>query len=64
MIPNEATYEEAVRLIADLVGDIIMVDELSLIKNDLVRVKVQARKIFEIKGDLQIFIGDQGYTLY
>lgn len=51
----------AVKLIAELAGDVIVVDELSLIREGPVRVKIWARNISKINGNVRIFIEDQGY---
>lgn len=44
-VPDRARNVEAVTKIGELAGNVIAVDELSLIKEDVVRVRIQARDI-------------------
>ena len=54
---------EAVTLIAQLAGEVIVVDEVSLIKEGLVRVKLRARAISKLKGFVEFFVEGTGYEV-
>lgn len=54
-----ARTEAAIKLVAKLAGDVVVVDELSLISDGPVRVKTRARNIEKIRGNVEIFIEDQ-----
>ncbi|CAL5013854.1 unnamed protein product [Urochloa decumbens] len=60
---DQARSVEAVTLIAELAGEVIAVDEVSLIKEDPVRVKLQAREIAKIRGFVEIFVAGVGYEV-
>lgn len=62
-VPDAAKTKEVVKTIAGLAGDVVCVDELSLIKEDPVRVKINARNIAKIRGFVQIFIGKDGHEI-
>ncbi|CAN6347363.1 unnamed protein product [Urochloa humidicola] len=62
-IPNNARSVEAITLIAELAGDVITVDELSLIRDGPVRVKLSARDISKIRGFIEIFVNGAGYEI-
>ncbi|CAN6248592.1 unnamed protein product [Urochloa humidicola] len=62
-IPDHARNVDAVTLIAELAGDVIAVDEVSLIKEDPVRVKLQAREIAKLRGYIEFFAGGVGYEV-
>ncbi|CAN6309400.1 unnamed protein product [Urochloa humidicola] len=62
-IPDCARNVDATTLIAELAGDVVAVDEVSLIKEDLVRVKMQAREIDKIRGFIEIFINGEGFDV-
>ena len=49
-IPDPARNVEAITLIAELAGEVIVVDEVSLIKEGPVRVKLLARDISKLRG--------------
>lgn len=53
-VPDRARNADAVTLIGELAGDVITVDELSLIKDEAIRVKIQAREIDKIRGFVEI----------
>lgn len=59
-VPDIARTETAVKLVAELAGEVIVVDELSLIREGPVRVKLRAREIDKIRGNVEVFIEDQG----
>ena len=62
-VPDSAENIEAVTLIAELAGEVMVVDEVSLIKDGPVRVKLRAREIASIKGFLEIFIEGVGFEI-
>ncbi|CAO2194224.1 unnamed protein product [Urochloa humidicola] len=62
-IPDRARTVEAVTLIAELAGDVVAVDEVSIIKEEPVRVKMQAREVANLRGYIQIFIDGIGYDI-
>ncbi|CAL5098046.1 unnamed protein product [Urochloa decumbens] len=62
-IHPRARYEEAVRLIAKLAGEVVVVDELSLIREGPVRVKLNGRNINKLRGFVEIFIGKVGHEV-
>ena len=62
-IPTKAKTKEMVKLIAELAGEVICVDELSLIKDGPVRAKINARDISKIRGFVEIFIEKAGYEI-
>ncbi|CAO2163772.1 unnamed protein product [Urochloa humidicola] len=62
-IPDHARNVDVVTLIAELARDVIAVDEVSLIKQDPVRVKLQAREIAKLRGYIEFFTGGVGYEV-
>lgn len=62
-IPDQASNVEAATLIGELAGEVITVDELSLIKEEPVRIKLQAREIEKIQGFVEVFIEGTGYEI-
>jgi hypothetical protein len=54
---------EAVKEITTLVAEPLLVDELSLIRDEPVRVKVRCRKPEAINGDLEFFFNGEGVFL-
>jgi len=62
-VPEPAKNIEAVTLIAELAGEVMVVDEVFLIKDGPVRVKLRAREIASIKGFLEIFIEGVGFEI-
>jgi hypothetical protein len=62
-VPDEAKGVEAVTAIAKRAGEVIVVDEVSLIKVGPVRVKIRARDISKIKGYLEVFIEGEGHDI-
>lgn len=62
-VPDRARTVEGISLIGELAGNVLVVDELSLIKDDVVRVKIQARDIEKIRGIVEIFIEGVGYDI-
>lgn len=62
-IPIVARTKEAVKLIAELMGEVIAIDELSLIRNEPVRVHINCRNVQRIRGFIEIFIGKMGYEI-
>ncbi|CAN6302031.1 unnamed protein product [Urochloa humidicola] len=62
-VPDKARNVEAVTLIAELAGEVIAVDELSIIKDEAVRVKIRARDIDSIRGYVEFFVEETGYEV-
>ncbi|CAN6226493.1 unnamed protein product [Urochloa humidicola] len=62
-IPPRALNVEAVTLIAELAGEVVVVDELSLIKEGPVRVKLRVRELQSIRGIIEIFFEGVGYDI-
>lgn len=62
-IPSLARNEDAVRQIAELAGEVEVIDELSLIREGPVRVKINARKVHKLNGFLEVFFGKVGREL-
>lgn len=62
-VPDWARCVEVVTLIGELAGNVIIVDELSLIKEEPIRVKIQARDIDKVRGLVEIFIDGVGYDI-
>lgn len=62
-VPDRARNLDAATLIAELAGEVVTVDELSLIKDEAVRVKIKAREIEKIRGFVEIFIEGVGYEI-
>ena len=62
-MPHPARNVEAITLIAELAGEVIVVDEVSLIKEGPVRVKLQARDISKLRGFIEVFILGVGYEI-
>lgn len=62
-VPDRARNVEAVTLVGELAGEVIVVDELSLIKEEPIRVKIQAREIDKIRGFVEVFIEGIGYEI-
>ncbi|CAO2172928.1 unnamed protein product [Urochloa humidicola] len=58
--PDRARNVDAATLIAELAGDVLAVDELSLIREGPVRVRMQAREIEKLRGYIEIFIDGVG----
>ncbi|CAN6166580.1 unnamed protein product [Urochloa humidicola] len=62
-VPDGARNVDAVTLVAELAGDVVAVDEVSIIKEGPVRVKMQAREVSKLRGYIQIFIEGIGYDI-
>jgi hypothetical protein len=60
-LPAIDLKEEVVMMVATLVGDPILVDELSLIKTGSVRVKINCRDPSKLRGFVRIFFNKMGY---
>ena len=58
-----ARIPDAVRVIAELAGSIVTVDEVSLIRDGPVRVKMNVRNLSSLRGFIEILIGKKGYEL-
>jgi hypothetical protein len=62
-LPSFASKEEVVMKVATLAGDPILVDELSLIKTGLVRVKINCINPTTLRGFVRIFFNMIGYHI-
>lgn len=62
-VPDRARSVEVVSLIGELAGEVVIVDELSLIMEDPVRVKLQARDIDKLRGIVEVFVEGVGYDI-
>jgi len=62
-VPDQALNTEAVTLIAELAGEVVAVDELSIIKEGPVRVRLRARDVSKLKGFVEIFVDGVGYEV-
>lgn len=62
-VPSVARTKETVKLIVELMGEVLAIDELSLIRNEPVRVQINCRNVMRIRGFIEIFIGKLGYEI-
>ncbi|CAL4989033.1 unnamed protein product [Urochloa decumbens] len=62
-VPDKAKSVEAVTLIAELAGDVVVVDEMSLIREGPIRVKLKVRELTRVRGFVEIFIEGIGYEV-
>lgn len=62
-VPDQARNVDAVTAIAELAGKVISVDEVSLIREVSVRVKIKAREIAKINGIIEFFIEGVRYDV-
>ena len=62
-VPDCACNSEAVKLIAELAGEVVVVDKLFLIREGPVRVKLNGRCISKLRGSVQVFINKVGYNI-
>ena len=62
-IPDLARSAGPVKLIAELAGEVVVVDELSLIREGPVRVKLNGRNINKLRGLVTVFINKVGYEI-
>jgi hypothetical protein len=62
-IPPTAKNEETVKQIAELAGEVVVVDELSLIRDGPMRVKLNGREIHKLRGYIEVFFGKIGREL-
>ncbi|RLN03142.1 hypothetical protein C2845_PM13G04790 [Panicum miliaceum] len=54
---------EAATLIAELAGEVLAIDEVSLIRDGPVRAKIRARQLSKVRGLVEIFIAGVGYEI-
>jgi hypothetical protein len=52
-----------VTAIAELAGEVIAVDEVSLIRDEPIRVKIRAREVSKISGSLECFVEGVGFFI-
>ena len=57
---KHAKNTDAVKAIAELAGEVVVVDELTLIREGPVRVKLNGRDISKLRGFVEIFINKVG----
>ncbi|TVU14073.1 hypothetical protein EJB05_37519, partial [Eragrostis curvula] len=62
-IPPMAKIPEAVKLIAELIGEVVVIDELTLIRSGPVRVKLNCRDVSNLRGFIEVFIEKVGYEI-
>ena len=62
-VPTPAKTVEAVTLITQLLGEVVVVDELSLIKEGPIGVKLRARDILKLRGFVEFFVEGVGYEV-
>jgi hypothetical protein len=62
-VPDEAKSVDAVIAIAELAEEVVVVDEVSLIKVGLVRVKIRARDIEKVRGFVEVFVEGEGFDI-
>jgi hypothetical protein len=62
-VPELARNVEAVTAIAELAGEVIAVDEVSLIRDEPIRVKIRAREVSKISGSLEYFVEGVGFFI-
>jgi hypothetical protein len=62
-VPKLARNVEAVTAIAELAGEVIAVDEVSLIRDEPIRVKIRAREVSKISGSLEYFVEGVGFFI-
>jgi hypothetical protein len=62
-IPDEARSVDVVTAIPELVGEVVVVDEVSLIKVGPVRAKIRARDIDMIRGFVEISTKGEGFDI-
>jgi ribosomal protein L18E len=62
-VPDFARTIDAVTLIAEKGGEVLAVDELSLIKEGPVRVKLRGRDISKIRVFLEVFVEKYGFDI-
>jgi hypothetical protein len=59
-VPDEARGAEAVTIIAEKAGEVLVVDEFSLIRVGPVRIKIRARDISKFRGSLEFSLMEWG----
>jgi hypothetical protein len=62
-VPDFARTIDAVTMIAEKGGEVLAVDELSLIKEGPVRVELRGRDISKIRGFLEVFVEKDGFDI-
>jgi hypothetical protein len=62
-VPDPARNVEAVTAIAELAGEVIAVDEVTLIREEPIRVKIRARDISKINGSIEYFVDGVGFLV-
>jgi hypothetical protein len=62
-VPNPARNVEGITAIAELAGEVISVDEVTLIRDEPIRVKIRAREIAKINGSVEYFVEGVGFFI-
>ncbi|CAO2189408.1 unnamed protein product [Urochloa humidicola] len=62
-IPPKYRNEDVVRVVAELAGVVEVIDELSIIRDGPVRVKITGRNINSLKGIVEVFFGKTGHEI-
>jgi hypothetical protein len=62
-LPGIACKKEVVMKVAMLVGEPVVVDELSLIKIGPVRVKINCKDPYRLRGFVKFFFNNLGYAI-
>jgi hypothetical protein len=60
-VPDPTRNVEAVTTIAELAGEVIAVDEITLIRDEPIRVKIRARDLSKINGSIEHFVEGVGF---
>ena len=62
-LPDIARSERVIRQMSRILGKVVVVDELSLRKEEEVRVKVKCLDSDKLRATIQVFFNDQGFDL-
>lgn len=62
-LPDIARSERVIRNMSRILGKVVVVDELSLRKEEEVRVKVKSLDSSKLRATVRVFFNDQGYDL-
>jgi hypothetical protein len=62
-VPDDAKSVDAVTAIAELAGEVVVVDDVSLIKVGPVRVKIRAKDIEKVREFVEVFIEGEGVDI-
>ncbi|XP_044388322.1 uncharacterized protein [Triticum aestivum] len=62
-LPDIARSEAVIRQMSRILGKVVVVDELSLRKEEVVRVKVKCLDSSKLRATIRVFFNDQGFDL-